>query len=102
MLGGLPPPVSGAGLLTNRHVFPAASDRYASMKARCRTAVRMLSFESRADDGMIAKSAPSGSGPTNETKLQVLPPSRVRTQITRPSLPFDFAAVRNIVRSCLP
>ena len=55
--------------------------------------------DSRTDEGMMAKSFPSGSGPTNPTRFQVTPPSFVRTQMTRPSRPFVLAAVRNIVSS---
>ena len=41
---------------------------------------------------------PSGSGPIQETKFQVLPESVVRTHRGLPSLPFAFAAVMKSVQ----
>src|SRR5437773_8718337 len=89
MLGGLPtdPPVDSAGLFRKFQVRPLSPETQASMKwlgpSLRRIAVRMRAGESRTEDDMIEK--PSGSGPIHETRFQVLPPSVVRVQDTRPS-----------------
>src|ERR1700722_2851514 len=102
--GGLPlcAPVSGAGLLQYFHVAPSSSERYISIHDGWRIAVTIDIDERRTDAGMIALSSVAGSGPMKEIIFHVLPPSFVRTQITWPCLPSDFAAVRNMVISCLP
>ena len=65
-----------------------------------RIAVRTRVGESRTEDDMIEKA--SGSGPIQDTSFQVLQPSVVRVQKTRPSRPFSLEAVMNAIRSCLP
>src|SRR3984957_6244421 len=102
--GGLPlcAPVSGAGLLQYFQVAPSSSERYISIHDGLRIAVTRYGEERRTEEGMIALSSEAGSGPMKEIIFHVLPPSFVRTHITWPCLPSDFAAVRNIVISCWP
>ena len=49
--------------------------------------------ETRTVDGMTAY--PGGSGPMNARNCQESPPSVVRAENGRPSVPSDFVAVRN-------
>src|SRR5437667_11874293 len=106
MLGGLPtdPPVDSAGLFRKFQVRPLSSEAQASMKwlgpSLRRSVVRMRVGESRTEDDMMEK--PAGSGPIQATSFQVLPPSVVRVQNTRPSRPFSLDAVMKASRSCLP
>src|SRR5882757_3188999 len=102
--GGLPlcAPVSAAGLLQYFQVRPSSSERYISIQVGWRIAVTIDFGDRRTEAGIRALSSVAGSGPMKESIFQVFAPSVVRTQITWPCLPSDFAAVRNIVMSCLP
>src|SRR6476646_4335947 len=97
MLGGLPtdPPVLSTGLFRYFQLFPLSSVIQESMKCSeasfRRMVVRMRLGDRRTEEGIIEN--PSGSGPIQETISQVLPPSLVRVQNTRPSRPFSFDAV---------
>src|SRR5688572_8390365 len=92
MLGGLPtdPPVDAISCRYFQ-LLPSSSEIHDSIQCLSpslqRSAVSIRVFESRTLDGMIEK--PFGSGPIQETKFQVFPPSVVRTLKTRPSRPFS-------------
>jgi hypothetical protein len=102
-LEGFPcdPPVDSAGRLRKFQLFPLSSDNHPSIQCEGpslhRMVLNILDGESRTEADMIEK--PLGSGPIHETNSHVLPPSMVRVQKTRPSLPSCFEAVTKAIRS---